>query len=138
MCRSLFVITRENCKIVFRQGAYVAVIFLFLIPYLHGIQNLNSEKVAGCLGQLVSLIGMPLFVSILKPEQDSDIRDIIMIKSFPYYTSIFLRMIFAMFLSFVSIYIFALYMYIHFRLNKNHSINPSIYHYFLSIQYAVL
>lgn len=110
MCRSLFVIIRENCKIVFRQGAYAAVIFLFLIPYLHGIPNLNSEKVAGCLGQLVSLIGMPLFVSILKPEQDSDIRDIINIKSFSYYTSIFLRMIFAIFLSFILIYIFALYM----------------------------
>lgn len=110
MCRSLFVITRENFKIVFRQGAYAAVIFLFLIPYLYGIPNLNSEKVAACLGQLVSLIGMPLFVSILKPEQDSDIRDIIIIKSFPYYTSIFLRMIFAMFLSFVLIYFFALYM----------------------------
>lgn len=110
MCRSLFVITRENCKIVFRQGAYAAVIFLFLIPYLYGISNLNSEKAAGCLGQLVSLIGMPLFVSILKPEQDSDIRDIIIIKSFPYYTSVFLRMIFATLLSFILIYIFALYM----------------------------
>ena len=110
MFRSLFVITKENCKIVFRQSTYVAVIFLFLIPYLYGIPNLNSERSASCLGQLVSLIGIPLFVSILEAEQDSDIRDTVVIKSFPYYTSVFMRMIFAMLLSFVLVYVFSLYM----------------------------
>ncbi len=110
MCGNLYIIIRENCKIVFRWGACAAVFFLFLIPYLYGISNLNSEKAADCLGKLVVFIGIPLFVPILKPEQDSDIRDIILMKEFPYCISIFLRMIFAAFLSVVLIYFFEQYM----------------------------
>ncbi len=110
MYRNLYIIIKENYKIVFRQGVYAAVIFLFLVPYLYGIQNLNSEKTADCLGKLVALVGIPLFVSILKPEQDPDIRDIILIKKFPYYISILLRMILVVFFSAVLISFFALYM----------------------------
>lgn len=110
MCRDLFVITKENCKIVFRQGAYAAAAFLFLVPYLYGISNLNSEKAADCLGKLVALAGMPLLVPIVKPEQDSDIQDIILIKRFPYHLTILLRMVFAAVLSLVMIYFFSLYM----------------------------
>lgn len=110
MCWSLYVIVKENCKIVFKQGAFAAVLFLFLVPHLYGIANLNSEKAAECLGRLVALVGIPLFVSLLKPERDSDLRDIILMKEFPYHISIFLRMIFAALLSVVFISSFALYM----------------------------
>jgi len=110
MCGNLYVIVKENCKIVFRQGAYAAVIFLFLVPYLYGIANLNFEKAADCLGRLVVLAGIPLFVFLLKPEQEFSLRDVILVKEFPYRISIFLRMIFATFLSVVLIYFFERYM----------------------------
>lgn len=110
MCGNLYVIAKENCKIVFRQGAYAAVIFLFLVPHLYGIANLNYEKAADCLGRLVALVGIPLFVFLLKPEQDSSLRDIILMKKFPYRISIFLRMVFAAFLSVVLICFFEQYM----------------------------
>ncbi len=110
MFRSLYVIVKENCKIVFRQGAYLAVTFLFLVPYIYGVTNLNSEKAADCLGKLVALVGIPLFVVVLKPEQDSDICDVIFIKKFPYHISILLRIVSAAILSVFLIYLFALYM----------------------------
>ncbi|RKI43966.1 hypothetical protein D7V86_02290 [bacterium D16-51] len=110
MCGNLYVIVKENCKIVFRQGVYAAVTFLFLIPYIYGVTNLNSEKAADCLGKLTAFIGIPLFVFILKPEQDSDIRDVILIKKFPYRISILLRIVFAAVLSVFLIYLFVLYM----------------------------
>ena len=110
MCRSLYVIIKENCKIAFRQGGYAAVFFLLLVPYLYGITNLNDEKAADCLGKLVVLIGIPLFVSLVWPEQDSKIRDIILIKRFPYFISLLMRIVFAMFLSVFLIYLFVMYM----------------------------
>lgn len=110
MCGNLYVIIKENFKIVFRQGVYAAITFLFLIPYIYGITNLNSEKAAECLGKLVALIGIPLFVFVLKPEQDPDIRDVILTKKFPYHSCILLRIVFATVLSVALIYLFVLYM----------------------------
>lgn len=110
MCGNLYIIVKENCKIVLRQGAYAAVMFLFLVPHLYGIANLNFEKAADCLGRLVALTGIPLFVFLLKPEQDSSLRDIILTKRFSYRISIFLRMIFAAFLSVVFICFFECFM----------------------------
>lgn len=110
MYGNLYIIVKENCKIVFRQGGYAAVMFLFLIPHIYGIANLNCEKAADCLGRLVALAGIPLFVFLLKPEQDSSLRDIILMKEFPYCISIFLRMIFAVFFSVVLICFFESYM----------------------------
>lgn len=110
MCGNLYIIIKENCKIVFRHGAYAAVIFLIMVPYIYGIPNLNSEKAADCLGKMVALIGIPLFTPVLKPEQDSDVRDIILTREFPYRASIFFRIVFAVVLSAVMVYFFELYM----------------------------
>ena len=110
MCANLYIIIKENSKLVFRQSMYIAVNFLLLVPYIYGIPNLSSERAADCLGKLVALIGIPLFVSILRPEQDSDVRDVIFIKEFPYRFSIIFRIVFATVLSTVMIYCFALYM----------------------------
>lgn len=110
MCGNLYVIVKENCKIVFQQGVCAAVLLLFLIPQLYGTANLNGEKAAECLGRLVSLACIPLFALLLKPEQDSDFQDVILMKEFPYRTIIFVRMVFAAFLSMLLICLFARYM----------------------------
>jgi len=88
----------------------MAVIFLLLVPYVYGIHNLNNEKAADCLGKIVIFTGIPLFVSILKPEQNDDIRDVILTKAFSYRGNILFRMLFAMLLSAMMVYCFASYM----------------------------
>lgn len=110
MCGNLFVIAKENGKIVFRRGAYAAVMFLFLVPFLYGTAGLDREKAADCLGRLVALVGIPLFVFLLKPEQEPGVRDIMLIREFPYRVMICLRMVFAAFLSVILICFFVLYM----------------------------
>lgn len=103
MRENLFVIAKENGKIVFRRGAYAAVMFLFLVPFLYGTAGLDREKAADCLGRLVALVGIPLFVFLLKPEQEPGVRDIMLIREFPYRVMICLRMVFAAFLSVILI-----------------------------------
>lgn len=110
MCGNLYVIVKENVKVVLRQGAWAAVLFLFVVPHLYGIANLNGEKAADCLGRLVAFVGIPLFVPLSKPEQVSGLRDVILVKEFPYRISIFLRVVFAALLSAVFICIFEQYM----------------------------
>lgn len=110
MCGNLYVIVKENVKIVFRQGVWGAVLFLLLVPQLYGIANLNGEKAAECLGGLVALAGIPLLVPLLKPEQDAGFRDVIFMKPFPYRILIIVRMVFAVFLSAVFICFFEQYM----------------------------
>ena len=110
MYKNLYIIIKENCKIVFWQSTYISAAFLLLIPHIYGIANLSSEKSADCFGKMVALIGIPLFVPILKPEQNTDIRDIILIKRFPYRASIFFRIVFAIFLSTAMISLLAFYM----------------------------
>ena len=110
MYGNLYIIVKENYKIIFRQSITLSVIFLLLIPQVYGISNLDSEKTADCLGKMTALIGIPLYVPILKWEQDSGIRDIILIKKFPYWITVLLRVAIAVIASMAMIYCFELYM----------------------------
>lgn len=110
MCRNLYVIVKENYKIIFRQSITLSVIFLLLVPLVYGTSNLDSEKAAECFGKMTVLIGIPLYVPILRWEQDSGIRDVILIKRFPYQLTVLLRMGIAVIASMVMIYCFELYM----------------------------
>lgn len=110
MCRNLFILIKENYKLYLRQCMVSSILFLLLIPCIYGISNLNSVKAADCLGKMVSLIGIPLLVPIAGPEQDSDIRNIMTIKSFPYRGIILLRLVIAVISLTVLTYTFELYL----------------------------
>lgn len=110
MCGNLYIIVKENYKLIFRQSITLSVIFLLLIPQVYGTSNLDSGKTAECLGKMTALVGIPLYVPVLKWEQDSGIRDVILIKKFPYWITVFLRMVIAVIASAIMIYGFVLYM----------------------------
>jgi hypothetical protein len=71
----------------------VAVGYLFLIPIIRGISNLDEIHTAECLEQSVAFIGILLFVPIVKPEQSSEIRAIVFSKKFSYTKILILRLI---------------------------------------------
>lgn len=108
--RNLFMIIKENFRICLRKSLVLAFLIIVIIPFIFGVVNLNDRKVAECLEKLVVLIGIPLFVPILKPEQDQSIREAILIRGFPYRIIVAFRIIMAIILSTICIYIFELYM----------------------------
>ncbi len=110
MCRNLFILIKENGKLYLRPCVLSSILFLLFIPCIYGISNLDSVKAADCLGKMVSLIGIPLLVPIARPEQDSDIRNIIAVKSFPYRIIILLRLAMAIIALTVLTYTFELYL----------------------------
>lgn len=107
--RNWYMIIKENFKINIKHSVIVALVIIFIIPFIYGTANLNEIKVAECMEKMVVLIGIPLFVPIVKPEQEFSIREIILIKRFPYRITVLLRIIMAVILSTVFIYGFEVY-----------------------------
>lgn len=110
MCRNLFIIVKENFKLLWKQCILISALFLFLIPCIYGVSNLNCERAADCFGKMVSLIGIPLLVPIVRPEQDSGIQNVMLIKSFPYRVIVLVRLVIAVLALTVLVYTFGLFM----------------------------
>lgn len=90
--RNLFTITVSNLRLNIKQTFFPAVIFLFVIPLIYGTSNLDSTKSADCLERMAALIGLPMFVPLLKPEQEAGMDAIITIRLFSYRVIVMLRM----------------------------------------------
>ena len=102
-------VVKENFKINLKYSVIIAFVIIFFIPFIYSTANLNEFKVAQCMEKLVVLIGIPLFVPVMKPEQELSIREIVLIKSFPYRIIILFRIVMAVIFSTIFIYVFELY-----------------------------
>lgn len=67
-------------------------------------------KSADCLERMVALIGLPIFVPLLKPEQNSGMDAIITMRPFPYRVTVVLRVMLSLTCTAVLILIFEGYM----------------------------
>ena len=65
--RNLLTIIGSNFRLNFKQTLFPAILLLFVIPLIYGTTNLDSVKSADCLERMVALIGLPMFVPLLKP-----------------------------------------------------------------------
>lgn len=81
--RNLLTIIGSNLRLNMKQTLFPAILLLFVIPLIYGTSNLDSVKSADCLERMVALIGLPLFVPLLKPEQESGMDAIIGLRLFP-------------------------------------------------------
>ena len=91
--KNLLTITNSNLRLNIKQTLFPAILLLFVIPLIYGTSNLDSVKSADCLERMVALIGLPMFVPLLKPEQDGGMDAIITLRPFPYRIIIVLRVV---------------------------------------------
>lgn len=82
--RNFYTIIKSNARLIFKWTLFPAIIVLLIIPQIYGISNLDSMKSADCLERMVALIGIPMFVSLLKPEENGEMDAIIALRPFPY------------------------------------------------------
>ena len=108
--RNLFTITRSNLRLNIKQTLFPAILLLFVIPLIYGTSNLDSVKSADCLERMAALIGLPMFVPLLKPEQNSSMGAIIKMRPFPYRMIVALRMVLSLICTVVLILVFEGYM----------------------------
>ena len=69
----------------------LTVAYLFLIPLIRGISNLDNIHSAFVLGQSVALIGAILLIPITKQELETSVKEIIYTKAWSYIKSIGIR-----------------------------------------------
>lgn len=108
--RNLLTITNSNLRLNLKQTLFPAILLLFVIPLIYGTSNLDSVKSADCLERMVALIGLPMFVPLLKPEQDGNLDSIIVMRPFPYRIIVLLRVMLSLICTATLIFIFEGYM----------------------------
>ena len=107
---NLLTIIGSSFRLNFKQTLFPAILLLFVIPLIYGTTNLDSVKSADCLERMVALIGLPMFVPLLKPEQDGGMDAIITLRPFPYRIIAVLRMVLSLICTVALILVFEGYM----------------------------
>ena len=108
--KNLLTITKSNLRLNIKQTFFPAILLLFAIPLIYGTSNLDSMKSADCLERMVALIGLPMFVPLLKPEQNGGMDVIITMRPFPYRMIVVLRVMLSLTCTVVLVLIFEGYM----------------------------
>ena len=108
--RNLYSIIISNFRLNFKQTLFPAILLLLVIPMIYGTSNLDSARSADCLERMTALIGLPMFVPLLKPEQNGGMDAIITMRSFPYRMIVVLRLMLSLTCTVALILIFEGYM----------------------------
>lgn len=101
-----------NLRLIYKSTIVPAIIVLIIIPLIYGTSNLDAMKSAACLEQMAALIGIPMFVPILYPEQRGRILEIITLRFLPYWMIVMIRIILSTIGSLFLIVLFEIYMFI--------------------------
>ncbi len=108
--RNLLTVIGSNFRLNFKQTLFPAILLLFIIPLIYGTSNLDSVKSADCLERMVALIGLPMFVPLLKPEQEVGMAAVITMRRLPYRIILVLRMALSLICTAMLILVFEGYM----------------------------
>ena len=108
--RNLYSIISSNFRLNFKQTLFPAILLLLVIPMIYGTSNLDSARSADCLERMTALIGLPMFVPLLKPEQNGSMGAIITMRPFPYRIIVVLRVVLSLICTVTFILIFESYM----------------------------
>lgn len=108
--RNLLTIINSNLRLNSKQTLFPAVLLLSVIPLIYGTSNLDSVKSADCLERMVALIGLPMLVPLLKPEQNGGMDAIITMRPFSYRMIVVMRVVLSLICTVGLILVFEGYM----------------------------
>ncbi len=92
---------KRDFLLAFKSSVILALLYLFCIPIIRGVKNLDSIQSAQCLEQSVSLIGIILFVPVTRWEHSLEIKELILSKPWTYAKTVFIRLLSAFFSCFL-------------------------------------
>lgn len=110
--KNLYAIIEANFRLNFKQTLFPAILLLLVIPMIYGTSSLDSVKSADCLERMTALIGLPMFVPLLKPEQNGGMDAMITMQLFPYRMIVVLRVALSLICTAALILVFEEYMHI--------------------------
>ena len=92
---------RIDLPLTFKNSLLLAAVYTFIIPVIRGISNLDNIHSADVFGQSLALIGVFLFIPIIRQELEVSVKEIVYTKVWSYRKSV--RMITVMITIFASI-----------------------------------
>lgn len=90
--RNLLVITAFSFRLNAKRTLFPAALLLLVIPLIYGTSGLDGARTADCLERMAALIGIPMFVPLLKPEQTPGMEAVVSLGRVPYQAVAGLRM----------------------------------------------
>ena len=67
-CKSILDFLRIDLPLTFKNSLLLAAVYTFIIPVIRGISNLDNIHSADVFGQSLALIGVFLFIPIIRQE----------------------------------------------------------------------
>lgn len=89
---NLHAVAASNLRMNAERTLLPTALLLCVISLIYGTSNLDGQKSADCLERMAALIGLPMFVPLLRPEQISDMGDLLALRPFPQWMIALLRM----------------------------------------------
>ena len=121
---------KRDFWLVFRNSVLLTSFYLFIIPVIRGISNLDNIQSAQCFSQSVAFVGIIILVPVIRHELEISIKEVICTKTWPYLRTVVVRLCCGFAIISVIIIGFALIM-------KNNNCTFSFWTYvFSSILYA--
>ncbi|WP_461612527.1 hypothetical protein [Clostridium sp. Marseille-QA1073] len=97
-----------NLKLSILANLVFSVAFLFVLPFIQGISNLDTVSSAICLENYVAVIGIILLVPIFAPEEAREIDEIVVSKPMAQFIPYLVRIILNLVIIFVLVSSFTL------------------------------
>lgn len=98
---------RIDLPLTFKNSLLLAAVYTFIIPVIRGISNLDNIHSADVFGQSLALIGVFLFIPIIRQELEVSVKEIVYTKVWSYRKSVSIRLICSFWMITVMITIFA-------------------------------
>ena len=71
---------RIDLPLTFKNSLLLAAVYTFIIPVIRGISNLDNIHSADVFGQSLALIGVFLFIPIIRQELEVSVKEIVYTK----------------------------------------------------------
>lgn len=128
--KNILAFLKRDFWLVFRNSLLLTSFYLFIIPVIRGISNLDNIQSAQCFSQSVAFVGIIILVPVIRHELEISIKEVICTKTWPYLRTVVVRLCCGFAIISVIIIGFALIM-------KNNNCTFSFWTYvFSSILYA--
>ena len=75
---------RIDLPLTFKNSLLLAAVYTFIIPVIRGISNLDNIHSADVFGQSLALIGVFLFIPIIRQELEVSVKEIVYTKVWSY------------------------------------------------------
>lgn len=98
---------RIDLPLTFKNSLLLAVAYLFLIPVIRGISNLDTIHSADVFGESLALIGIFVLIPITKQELEVAVKEIVYTKAWSYRKSVSIRLVCGFLLIAIMVAVFA-------------------------------